>query len=401
MELGGKCGTMCHGSNLLGGEGVCAHLMLPPGMALRAFFLRLRSILLTPPCTAFVPPRLDAVKRGGDGSRGHVSKKLLAMNRSNPGLTGDLLCNALLLLFIAVVLVAATAVSLRQMFQANSAKASAQRALTDSFLRTIGLSQELSLDERAALWELTELAPENVQVRETVIDRWFQTEESVLRGLENDARGLRAASGLSVALWKRIMLRSKELSDRLVTVLEQPQQPDADRLSRLGEVIAALAARMDPPEAARTAARSAHVLVTALEKPKETDVSLSLGRTLGNLAKFLPGNPRATLLLALSNVFLEEIPAAPQQGQEEAQVRKEVTELCKLLIPQDLAEVLKWPFTVGEAEKIVLAELERQTGQTFGGNVWKFVEQAQNLGIKGLDAPAKQPHLGDMEPNRR
>ena len=84
-----------------------------------------------------------------------------------------------------------------------------------------------------------------------------------------------------------------------------------------------------------------------------------------------------------------------------SQVRKEVTELCQLLSPQELAEVLKWPFTVGEAEKIVLAELERQTGQTFGGDVWKFVEQAQSLGIKGLDAPAKQPHVGDKELNRR
>jgi hypothetical protein len=82
-------------------------------------------------------------------------------------------------------------------------------------------------------------------------------------------------------------------------------------------------------------------------------------------------------------------------------VRKEVTEWCQLLSPQELAEVLKWPFTVGEAEKIVLTELERQTGQTFGGDVWKFVEQAQSLGIKELDAPAKQPHVGDKEFNRR
>ena len=82
-------------------------------------------------------------------------------------------------------------------------------------------------------------------------------------------------------------------------------------------------------------------------------------------------------------------------------MRKEVTELCQLLSPQDLAEVLKWPLTVGEAEKIVLTELERQTGQTFGGDVWKFVEQAQSLGITGLDAPAKRPRIEDKELHRR
>ena len=47
-----------------------------------------------------------------------------------------------LLLFIAIVLVAATTISLVLMFQANSAKAAAQRALTHSFFRTIGLSDE-------------------------------------------------------------------------------------------------------------------------------------------------------------------------------------------------------------------------------------------------------------------
>ena len=195
------------------------------------------------------------------------------------------------------------------------------------------------------------------------------------------------------------------LADRLVTALENPQQTDAYRLSSLGQAVAALAARMEPQEAARLAARSAQVLVTALENPQETYVLPNLGMSLGNLGKFIPSARRATLLLALSHIFLRKIPSPPQQGQEEAQeelkVRKEVTGLCQLLSPQDLAEMLKWPFTVGEAEKIVLTELERQTGRTFDGDVWKFVEQAQSLGITGLDAPARQPRVGDKELNRR
>jgi hypothetical protein len=42
---------------------------------------------------------------------------------------------------------------------------------------------------------------------------------------------------------------------------------------------------------------------------------------------------------------------------------------------QELAEVLKWPFYVGEAEKLVLSELERKLSQefqcpiTFGGDL--------------------------------
>ena len=50
--------------------------------------------------------------------------------------------------------------------------------------------------------------------------------------------------------------------------------------------------------------------------------------------------------------------------------------LCDRLEAQDLAEVLKWPFAMGEAETIVLASLEKKTRQQFAGDVWKFVEQA-------------------------
>ena len=75
--------------------------------------------------------------------------------------------------------------------------------------------------------------------------------------------------------------------------------------------------------------------------------------------------------------------------------RKQLADLFALIEAQELAEVLKWPFCVGEAEKIALAELENKTGRKFGGDIWKFVEQAPSLGIKDLDAPAKRPKVED------
>jgi hypothetical protein len=56
---------------------------------------------------------------------------------------------------------------------------------------------------------------------------------------------------------------------------------------------------------------------------------------------------------------------------------------------------LKWPFTGGEAEKTVLASLEKKTGKQFDGGVWKFVAQAGSLGIEGIDLPARRPRLED------
>jgi hypothetical protein len=47
---------------------------------------------------------------------------------------------------------------------------------------------------------------------------------------------------------------------------------------------------------------------------------------------------------------------------EERDLRREMATLCSLVEPQDLAEILKWPFCVGEAQKLALAELERKRG---------------------------------------
>jgi hypothetical protein len=103
-------------------------------------------------------------------------------------------------------------------------------------------------------------------------------------------------------------------------------------------------------------------------------------------------------LVALSNILLDQIPDPPKIGEVEPEERKQLAKLYATLRPQDLAEVLKWPFCVGEAQKLALAELEKQTRGEFGGDIWKFVEfveQAPSLGIKDLDAPAKRPKVED------
>ena len=64
--------------------------------------------------------------------------------------------------------------------------------------------------------------------------------------------------------------------------------------------------------------------------------------------------------------------------------------------------MLKWPLCVGEAEQVVLAELEKQLTKefkrpiSFGGDAWKFAEQAGSLGISNLDAPAIRPSAEEV-----
>ena len=196
------------------------------------------------------------------------------------------------------------------------------------------------------------------------------------------------------------------LADRLAEALESTPQTESEeyRLSILGESLSALAARMNPEAAAPLAARGAAVLAKALENPPDSRVSWipRLGESLSALAAQFPQKSR-TQLLALSKVFLQSIPK-PAEGREEERVWKTVRTGCAQLRPRDLAEVLKWPFCVGEAQKLVFAELEKKikekNGRTFDGDVWKFVKQVDSLGIDGLDRqflnqPAKRPKAQD------
>jgi hypothetical protein len=88
-------------------------------------------------------------------------------------------------------------------------------------------------------------------------------------------------------------------------------------------------------------------------------------------------------------------PQEKAEGTEQPYERKLLVTVCAQLSPQDLAEVLKYPFTTGEAEQIVLNQLNTKTGRDFAGNVWKFVEQADALEIKDIGNPARRPLAQD------
>ena len=94
-------------------------------------------------------------------------------------------------------------------------------------------------------------------------------------------------------------------------------------------------------------------------------------------------------------MLLGMIPGPPAQGEGEPEERKQLGVLYVLLSAEDLAEVLKWPICVGEAQTMALAELEKQTGGKFDGDLWKFVEQAPSLGVTHLDRPPKRPEIED------
>jgi hypothetical protein len=90
-----------------------------------------------------------------------------------------------------------------------------------------------------------------------------------------------------------------------------------------------------------------------------------------------------THLLALSNLLLT--PGSTEDEGKEQPLNRMLIAVCAQLTQQDLTEVLKYPFCTGKAEQFVLGAIN----QNFGGNMWKFVEQADAMGIKDVGSPAQ------------
>jgi hypothetical protein len=137
-------------------------------------------------------------------------------------------------------------------------------------------------------------------------------------------------------------------------------------------------------------------LAAALENPQETDSNRlwRLGQSLAAVCTLLPSAHR-TNLLALSNVLLQPASKKVAEGKKQPYDRQLLAEVCAQLRTEELAEVLKYPFCTDEAEQIVLEQLKAKAQLDFGGNVWKFVEQADSLGVKDIGSPAKRPLATD------
>jgi predicted XRE-type DNA-binding protein len=110
---------------------------------------------------------------------------------------------------VGSILVLALGISAFFIFRARDALIGsliAQHALTDSFFRTIGVSNEKipTSGEREALWELAQIDHANAAVRGKLLNRWFEmgssspTANAFMRGQARGGQGFRAATGLEL-----------------------------------------------------------------------------------------------------------------------------------------------------------------------------------------------------------
>ena len=204
---------------------------------------------------------------------------------------------------------------------------------------------------------------------------------------EDDSERLSRLSGAVAALGPRLTeVRAAELASELARVVARPTETKSDRLTALTETIPQLASHTSEALRAGVAA----TLVKALKDPQTTDpVRLeALATALAQIAQSIgTEKARQTMLLALSNLLLR-----PVSDEDESARRQQIVGLLTQLPRDDLAEVLKWPFCVGESEHIVLAQLQTPEYRPHGGMI-RFVERAELFGITEADRPAKRPRV--------
>ncbi|MGI8955650.1 MAG: ATP-binding protein [Chthoniobacterales bacterium] len=236
--------------------------------------------------------------------------------------------------------------------------------------------------------------------RATLADRGAKVLTDALKDESDSYRAGRLGTALAAlaAGLNRNAVHTLALAHDLAASLENPEETNPDRQSGLGTALAGLAARLDAPDRAPLANSGTKILVKALEGLPETDSSrrYDLGSALTALAVQVQ-SARVTRLFGLSNLLLNEV---PKKGGDGDQTRTTITDVCHSLNLEELTEVLKGPFCVGEAQKLVLSALEdgigKKTGRepAFDGDVWKFgkfVQQTPSLGINNLDGPAIRP----------
>ncbi len=181
------------------------------------------------------------------------------------------------------------------------------------------------------------------------------------------------------------------LATNLVLALENTEEKASNRPRALGQSLTALAARLEPAAAAGLATH----MLRARENPQVTDPdSLSAWwQSLAALVARVPGADDSQQYV-WSGALLRPLSNSSATNADQIHGAAFIS-ACARLDNIALIEILKWPFCVGEAEKIVLAELEKphRYNTKFDGKVGNLIRQADQRGIPPviLASPARRP----------
>jgi hypothetical protein len=193
------------------------------------------------------------------------------------------------------------------------------------------------------------------------------------------------AQGLSAVAARLEPKEAAEVAAALTQAISKTTGPYA--LGFLAQGLAAVTARLEPKEAARLCGPVAATLTQTFSKPTDPLVLGPLAQGLAAVAARLgpqeAAELAATLTQAISKADWSVVLPFFAEGLSAA--------LARELPPQTLVDLLKHPFCLGEPRRLVLDQLARGYHRPFADQ-WDFVDyvQQQKLGLDLTTPPARQ-----------
>jgi hypothetical protein len=262
------------------------------------------------------------------------------------------------------------------------------------------LAESQSLAGRRNIRPVALLAALASRLPSRVAEKYADLLATVLLGDRDSGNWAEVAEALGTAVENLEPAAASRVFDRLALAAEQ----DQPRFCSMGAALAGLAARLETPQRKSKIARLAEAEAQTLDAGSSVAENFDCGRSLVNLIGPLEAEGSRSRLFALSYwlVAVNFIPH-PEETPGQNPARRQMEAALASLNEHELVEVLKWPYSVGEVEPMILAELERKLSAklkkpvAFGGDLDSFLDQAESLGIENHKTPARRPRLGDVQ----
>jgi len=174
---------------------------------------------------------------------------------------------------------------------------------------------------------------------------------------------------------------------------------DPVALQSLAQALAAVADRLEPKEAAQACGQAAATLIQAMTRTTNLAALQSLAQGLSAiLTRQTSTTSRDRLLGVTATIAALGHPGLPVAALAAAQPALEP--LPSLLPPQMLVDLLKQPFCVGDARRVVLEQLSRHYQRPFADQ-WDFVDYVHQHKLDlDLTTPPQRPSEGKTPGSR-
>jgi hypothetical protein len=199
------------------------------------------------------------------------------------------------------------------------------------------------------------------------------------------------AEGLSAVAARLEPKEAAKVAATLTQAMARTTKPYA--LWSLAHGLSAVAARLEPREAARVCAQATASLTQAMAKTTDTNALNALAKGLSALLLEMGSAEQSRRALAVGSV-VASLAGTGHPLLPVARITPALAPLPCRLATQQLVDLLKHPTCIGQAQRDILDQLANRYHRTFADQ-WEFVHFAEDQHL-GLDftSPPRRPAVG-------